>query len=431
MITPTHSVEPAPPAASAIRWYQGVTRAQWLILLIASAGQIFNVTRSVMLPGLLDMSPADPSVKFWGEVFLGIALIGGAVGGTYFGSLSDRIGRKQALIITILIYTFACVLIGLAQSAWQVAVCRFFVSVGTAGGWAIGASLVAEVFSARSRAQAGAVFHSTSNIGVGLASVIGIAVGTDWRLAYFIGFVPIFLVFFLRSGPREPPGRKEETGASGSPRPGSLRELLTVPEIRARALLGMLLAAVGIGTYWSISVGGQDMVEDFLLRHGYAPGAALSRAQFAYGFLINGGGFVGALSFGPFAQWLGRRKAFACALLGGMLIVPATCYLPQTYGEMLVLLPVFGLMTFGYHAGFAFYFPELFPTHLRGTGAGFCFNCGRPLAALFLGLSGWLKSRPFLDIRGAMCLLALLYLLGIVCVWFLPETKNENLNKVF
>jgi hypothetical protein len=79
MITPTHSVEPAPPAASAIRWYQGVTRAQWLILLIASAswifdsyaGQIFNVTRSVMLPGLLDMSPADPSVKFWGEVFLG------------------------------------------------------------------------------------------------------------------------------------------------------------------------------------------------------------------------------------------------------------------------------------------------------------------------------------------------------------------------
>jgi hypothetical protein len=192
----------------------------------------------------------------------------------------------------------------------------------------------------------------------------------------------------------------------------------------------MLLAAVGIGTYWSITVGGQDMVEDFLLRHGYAPGAALSRAQFAYGFLINGGGFVGALSFGPFAQWLGRRKAFACALLGGMTIVPVTCYFPQNYGEMVVLLPLFGLLTFGYHAGFAFYFPELFPTHLRGTGAGFCFNCGRPLAALLLGLSGWLKSRPFLDIRGAMCLLALLYLFGILCIWFLPETKNENLNKV-
>jgi MFS family permease len=172
------------------------------------------------------------------------------------------------------------------------------------------------------------------------------------------------------------------------------------------------------------------MVEDFLLRHGYAAGAALSRAQFAYGFLINGGGFLGALTFGPLAQWLGRRKAFACALMGGMLIVPVTCYLPQNYGEMAVMLPFFGLLTFGYHSGFAFYFPELFPTHLRGTGAGFCFNCGRPLAALLLGLSGWLKSRPHIDIRAAMCLLALLYLLGLICVWFLPETKNENLNKV-
>ena len=97
----------------------------------------------------------------------------------------------------------------------------------------------------------------------------------------------------------------------------------------SRAILGMLLAAVALGTYWCITVGGQDLAQDFLVKRGVDPAAALPRAQFAYGFLINGGGFLGAIAFGPLAQWLGRRKAFTLVMLGAMLIVPATCYLPQ------------------------------------------------------------------------------------------------------
>jgi Sugar (and other) transporter len=197
-----------------------------------------------------------------------------------------------------------------------------------------------------------------------------------------------------------------------------------------RAIFGMLLAAVGISTYWCVAVGAQDMVQEFLIRHGYAPAAALSRAQFAYGFLINGGGFLGALSFGSAAQWLGRRKAFACAMIAGAAIVPITCYLPQAPWQLMAMLPAYGFLTFGFHSGFAFYFPELFPTHLRGTGAGFCFNFGRPIAATVLTFSGWIKSRPGMDLREALSLLAPLYLLGLVCLIFLPETRNERLSEV-
>jgi MFS family permease len=136
---------------------------------------------------------------------------------------------------------------------------------------------------------------------------------------------------------------------------------------------------------------------------------------------------IGAISFGWFAQWLGRRRAFACALLGAIAIVPITCYAPQSYGQLLALLPVFGFLTFGFHSGFAVYFPELFPTHLRGTGTGFCFNCARLFAAFVLVFSGWLKSRPGMDIRFAVCLLAVLYLGGLLCLAFLPETKGEKI----
>lgn len=425
----------APAAARPLRWYRGVTPAQWLVLAVASAGwifdsyaaQIFNVTRGTMLPAILHVPLGDPAAKFWGDVFFSISLIGGALGGTYFGSLADRIGRQKAMIITILIFTIFCGITGLVQNPWQAAVCRFIVSMGTAGTWAVGVSYISEVFSPQARAQAGAVFHSTSNLGVALASLGGILVGSNWRLAYFLGVLPVVMVFWVR-----PTGHGAPASPASVPgeRRGSFKDLLTVQPWGGRAIKGMLLAAVGIATYWCITVAGQDLVEDFLLRRGMYVPEAMSRAQFAYGVLINGGGFVGALLFGPFAQWLGRRQAFTWALIGGMLIVPITCFLPQTYGQLLCLLPLFGCLTFGYHSGFAFYFPELFPTQLRGTGAGFCFNGGRVLAAVLLSFSGWLKARPGISLPEAMSLLALLYPLGLLCVRFLPETKGENLAKV-
>jgi hypothetical protein len=108
-------------------------------------------------------------------------------------------------------------------------------------------------------------------------------------------------------------------------------------------------------------------------------------------------------------------------------IVPVTCYAPQTYGQMLAILPVFGFFTLGIHAGYAVYFPELFPGHLRATGTGVCFNGGRLLAAPILLLSGAIKSWPGLDLRAAVSLLGLLFLLGLVVIGFLPETKGRPL----
>lgn len=416
------------------RWYDGVTSAQWRVLAVASAGwvfdayasQVFNVTRGSLLGQLLPASAGPDGVKFWGEVLLGLYLVGGAVGGTLFGSLADRIGRRPTMILTILTYTIFSGVTYFAHSVWQVAAFRFVVALGTAGAWAVGASLVAEVFSARSRAQAGAVFHATSNIGTWLASLTGMWVGTNWRLGYLTGLIPIVLVFWVGADATESPEWREQAAHHQGRTRGSLRELLSGPCARP-ALLGMLLAAVALGTYWCITVGGQDLIQAFLMRRGMPAGKALERAEFGYGWLINGGGFIGAIAFGPFAQWLGRRRAFACALIGGAIIVPITWYLPQSYAALLALLPFYGMLTFGYHAGFAFYFPELFPTHLRGTGTGFCFNAGRLIAALILLFSGWLKSRPGLELRAAASLLALFYLAGLICVAFLPETKNEVL----
>ncbi|HPA17872.1 MAG TPA: MFS transporter [Verrucomicrobiae bacterium] len=417
------------------RWYQGITGYQWLVLAVASAGwvfdcfenQLFNLTRENLLPDLLGVGSKDPSVKFYGDVFIGILLLGGFTGGVMFGSIADRIGRRPAMMITILMYSVFSAMIYFATSLWQVGVLMFLVAMGTGGEWAVAAALVAEVFPPHARAHASGIFHSTSTIGTWLATLAGLAVGTHWRYAFLIGVVPALLVLWVRASVRESAAWSSRVVVEEGKRRGSFKELLGNPVWGPRAILGMLLAAVGLATYWGVTVGSQGMAREFLLEHGVAEAEATARAKFAYGIIVSLGGGLGLFSFGPLARWLGRRRAFATMLVLATTIVPITCYLPQTYGQLLALLPFYGFLTLGFHAGFAIYFPELFPTHLRSTGTGFCFNGGRLLAAPMLFFSGWLKAQPNVDLRLAITLLASMFLVGLVFLVFLPETKDRPL----
>lgn len=416
-------------------WYRGVNGYQWLVLAIASAGwifdtfegQLFNITRNQLLAEILKVSSGDASIKFYGEVFLGIFLAGGTVGGLLFGSLADRFGRRPTMVATILMYSIFSGLTYFTQSLWQVGVLRFLVAMGVGGEWAVAASLVAEVFPSQARAHASGIFHSTSILGTWMAALAGLAVGAQWRHAYLIGVIPALLVFWVRASVQESASWVQKSTHGESLKLGSFRELLLEPRWGRRAILGMLLAGVGLATFWGVTVAGQDLAKQIMLDSGVAEKLAVERAKFAYGIVETAGGGLGLLTFGPLCVWLGRRRAFALMHVAALIIVPITCYAPTTYGQLLVLLPVFGFLTLSIHAGYAVYFPELFPTHLRATGTGFCFNGGRILAAPMLWFSGWLKSLPGIDLRLAITLLGTLFLAGLIVLIFLPETKGQPL----
>jgi predicted MFS family arabinose efflux permease len=422
------------PAAPVRPWYAGVTRYQWLVLTVASLGwvfdafegQLYNITRGDMLPDLLGVAGDDPLVKVWGERFLGIFLIGGTIGGWLFSSLADRWGRNPVMALTILFYSVFSGLTAFATETWHVGALRFLVAMGVGGEWAVGAALVSEVFPREARERAGGIFHATSVGGLWLAAAAGLFVGTQWRWAYLLGVLPAFLVLWVRLSIKEPEAWRQAR-AERAERLGSFRELLGDRVWAPRAIFGALLAMVGLATFWGVVVAGQDIAAD-LLKRANDPDWS-TKSKIAFGFVQTAGAGAGMLAFGPLAARLGCRGTFALMHVAAAALTPVVCWLPSAWGGyplLLVLLPLFGFFAQGIHAGYAAYFPTLFPTHLRATGSGFCFNTGRILASpVLIWLSAWLKAT--FDLRLAVTCLGGFFLAGLLFLAFLPETQGRDL----
>ena len=421
------------------RWYDGITRYQWIVFVIACLGwifdvfegQIFAVFKSPAMSSLLNVAESDPAVDWFGNVGFASFLIGGAFGGLIFGILADRIGRRQSMVWSILTYSFFTGLHYFAQNPWHIVVLRFFVAMGVAGEWAIAASLVAEVFPKKARALAGGIFHASSVMGAVLAAGIGMFLdkATDWRPAFLVGLLPGLLVVWVLVSLKESEKWQAAT-AKGSddekpkPKSGSLRELLGPGPWRSRALIGLGLASIGLGTYWGIYAWGPELVHE-VLGDSVSPEERRSAASFAYLIMNFTGGFAGLVLFAPITMFTNRRIAFAFYHIGAIIVVPITFLSCQEYWHTMVLLPVTAFFVVGMHAGYAIYFPELFPTRLRATGASFCFNVGRFVSAFMLLVRGYLRDQ--LGLRWAVTLMASLFLVGLVLLIFAPETKDEEL----
>jgi predicted MFS family arabinose efflux permease len=424
------------------RWYTGVTRYQWLVLAIASLGWVFDVfegqifvaSQSKVLGDLLPPGATDGDIKYYGNLINGFFLVGGALGGVLFGMLSDRIGRVRTMMLTIIVYSFFTGLSALAQTWWHIAGCRFLVALGTGGEWAVASAFVAEVFSTKARAWSLAIFHASSVLGTYLAIAAGLlVVGNDalgWRWGFVLGAIPAVLTLWARTGLRESDTwRQAQTTTTDRPSVGGLFR----PPLTRRTLVGVALATVGLATFWGTHVYGKDMLPRAVAAHTTAGDSAPNMHSLSMlgMLLVTTGGGLGLLTFGPLSEWLGRRGAFLAFHLGGLAAALVLFQVLTGVLAVALFLPVFGFLTLGMHAGYAVYFPELFPTRLRSTGAGFCFNVGRFTAAPVLYLSGWIQRPeplgPGLSLPDAAALLSLLFLAGVAVLPFAPETRGKEL----
>jgi predicted MFS family arabinose efflux permease len=433
-------------SGTAESWYIGIRPEHWIVLAIASAGWVFDVYEGQLFtifktPALTELLGGDAkSVDWHANLALAVFMVGGAVGGLGFGILSDRLGRVRVLSWTILVYSIFSAWTFFARSVWEIDALRFLVALGTGGEWAVAAALVAETFPTRARAFASGTFHASSVLGAALASLVGMIFVSpgSWRWGFLVGLTPALLILWIRWGLREPEtwerakakssnlGDQQFADPGGRPTPamGSLSELLGDPQWRFRALIGLSIASVGLGTYWGIFAWGPELAREVL-----GPSVPNEQRQaagsLAYLLMNFTGGLFGLLAFAPVAARCGRKFAFIAYQFGAFLSVIVTFLGAQAYGQTLILLPIMAFFVVGMHAGYAIYLPELFPTRLRATGSSFCFNVGRLLGALMLLVRGALGAA--FGLRHAVTLMSCLFLVGIVLVTFAPETKEQEL----
>ena len=438
-------------------WYSGITRYQWVVLIIASLGWVFDVFEGqIFVASMKEAVPAlapeadEGRVEFYKDLTNGAFLLGGALGGVIFGILSDRIGRTRTMIYTILMYSGFTCLSAFSQVWWHMLILRFLVAMGVGGEWAVASAMVAEVFPKRARAWSLGIFHTSSVFGTYLATAAGafLIPAVGWRWGFALGALPALLTIWVRFGLHEPEEWIEARRAAHADVTKKLGDFLALfqSDLRRKTLIGIGLATVGLTTFWGTHIFGKDVMlraaqtrladdasqseadsEQVSTRQ-----TALKRWEMLGMFLVTTGGGLGLLCFAPLAERLGRRGAFLCYHLGAFAAAIFVMQVTMSIESLYVALPIFGFLTLGMHAGYAIYFPELFPTRIRGTGAGLCFNLGRLAVFPVLFISGWLQRGTHdgglgLSRENSATLLSVLFLGGVVLLLFAPETKGQEL----
>lgn len=456
-------------------WYADVTRYQWLVLLIASLGWVFDVFEGqIFVASMNEAIPAlapsadDGDKEFYKDIINGCFLLGGALGGVLFGMLSDRIGRVRTMVYTILMYSMFTFVSAFSQDWWHMAVFRFLVAMGVGGEWAVASAMVAEVVPKQARARCLGIFHASSVFGTYMATAVGAFVlpVVGWRWGFTVGAIPAVMTIWIRMSLKEPEGweRARTAAQEGQAQQlGRFSELFQSPWLK-HTVVGIGLALVGLATFWGAHIYGKNLMRHDATNNVLAAAeltdatkeeqkefldqpeqnGPLKRWEMLGMFLVTTGGGLGLLFFGPLSERIGRRGAFLFFHLGGFLVslvmfsnVGASAdtlvtEMPWSTSTLYLLLPIFGFLTLGMHAGYAVYFPELFPTRLRGTGAGVCFNLARLGVFPVLLVIGWLQRSPteggmgMTRAEAGVCL-SYLFLAGVALMLFAPETRGKDL----
>lgn len=349
-----------------------------------------------------------------------VALVASAAGGIAFGRIADRFGRVRAMTWSILIYSLATAGLATSTSLLQLIAWRIVVGLGMGGEWSCGSVLVAETWPAEHRAKAMGIMQSGWAIGALFAAALSALMleRFGWRALFLAGALPAAAAFLIRRNVEEPPlwleRKREET---------RWREMFEPPFLR-RTVVATLLASSVLIAFWGVIT----WLPAFLATPVAKGGAGLTLTKSA-GWLIvlQLGAFCGYVSFGWLADRFGRRPAFTFFMIAATAVVPLFAFGARSTLTLLLIGPLVGYFGHGYFSLFGAMLAELFPTRMRASAQGLCYNSGRLASALAPFAIGAAAQNPRLGLGPALAIDSLFFALGALLVWFLPETRGVEL----
>jgi MFS family permease len=401
-------------------WHDADVRAR-RAFIAASLGWMLDSFDVMLYAMVLASLIEDPTLHLTlpiAGILNSATLLAAAGGGIAFGVIADRIGRKRALMAAVLIYSIFTDACGFAQSALQLAGFRSLLGIGTGDEWATGAALVSESFPARHRGKALAFVQSAWAIGYGLAALVNLIVMPrwGWRGVFFVGVLPALFTLWIRRRVEDPPVWQSAAPADRG-RLGTLFKPGTLGITVAIALMNSCC----LFAWWGLN----GWVPAYLRLSPAQGGIGLSSSMMSW-FVIamQVGMWFGYVTFGFMADAIGRKRTYVIYLLTAAVLLPMYGIL-RVPVLLLFLGPLVAFFGTGYFSGLGALVAELYPTTVRATAAGFCYNFGRiASAAAPYTVGSVAQSRGFgvaFTIAGAAFLLA-----ALAWVW-IPETRNAEL----
>ncbi len=431
-----------------------LTRYQWTVFFAAWLGWgfdifdglLFNFVAPNAIPTLLGLEIGGPearaAVPYWTAILNSLLLLGWAAGGVIFGPLSDRFGRKRVLMVTMLLYALGTASCAFVTEMWQLIIFRIIASLGIGGEWAAGSAMVAEVVPEEKRVEAGALLYTSAPFGLFLATFVNAEVAGEWfahdpamswRYVLMFGLLPAAVAFVVRMFVHEP---ERWAAAAATARPARVREIFS-PEMRARTFSALIVTVVALITWWSCnafiqalanSLAGAEAVERGL----DAAGTAALKQDWIklVTYCFNWGGLLGTLLTIPLAKHLGRRTMYVLYFAGSAAALLTTFGLDLASETRLYLFFFIGLTVFGIFGSFTFYLPELFPTRLRSTGSGFCYNIGRVITAGGVFIVGMVQQSargdPEVFLR-TLFMIGFVPIVGLLLMRWVIETRGQRM----
>lgn len=404
--------------------FQGVTRGQWLTLTGSWMSWLFDALDAGLYAFVISYLVKDFHAKLPDVVaIVSYFLIATAIGGVFMGNLADRIGRKKTILFSVFAYGVFTVLAGTAQNLFQMGIYRFLVGLAVGGLWGAAASLISEIWLPEHRGKATAILQTGWAGGNLLAAVFAMnflpTIG--WRGLFYVNAIPaalafFFVLFFVQESPiwLKNRGLKDSKGQTKV----EFFEIFKGKNLKT-TLLGLLVSICGMFGYWIL----------FTFLPTYLSTTLHQNIGQSAVFLVwtGLGGVIGYIIFGILADKFGRRKIFSLFFLGMAIMVPIFTYTVTSSGtsHLAVISVILGFFT-GYFSGYGAWYSELFPTSIRSTAAGFCFNGGR--AAIFIGppiVANYLI--PHFGFSMGIGSASIAYAIAAVLVFTLQETKGKTL----
>ena len=426
------TASPAAPAAPKITSDQKKSGlAAWLGWMFDGLDMhLYTLVALPFVAELLRVAVTAPEVSTKASIIQAAFLVGWALGGAVFGRIGDILGRSRTLCLTILTYALFTGLSYFSQEWWHLLIFRFLAALGIGGEWAVGASLLAETWPKRWRPWLAAILQTAVNCGVLLACLSGwLLAGTEYRYIFLVGVLPAFIVLWIRRAVPEPEVWAEAQAQGGPVQPTGIRALFR-PELRRTTLIVIAVCSFGLTAHWALMFWHSAHLRSLAQQAAWSKEHIDRLANHAL-YLLMIGSILGNFIAGGIAKFIGYPRAIALCFTAYFLFMMAAYGTVREVQGVLFWLPLIGAAQ-GAFALFTMCLPPLFPTLVRTTGAGFCYNVGRVFAAagtVVFGLFATVGSGAgaICDHRLALWYAGFLFLPAALVAWmFLPDSDDDS-----